>query len=105
MTPKVKPNWPSVFDHFRKSGLTRAEYCRTHKLSRSSFAYHAKIHETSAPAESVKGSSPSFISVRERGPEFKLRINETLTLSFETLPDASWLSTFVKFLGVDHART
>ena len=105
MNPKVKPHWPSVLDHFRKSGLSRAEFCRTHKLSCSSFAYQAKLHGSKALVP-VSQASPlsSFISVRERS-EFKLKINDSFTLSFDSLPDATWLSTFVKSLGGEHARS
>ena len=101
MTPKVKPHWPSVIDQFRKSGLSRAEFCRIHKLSPSSFAYQAKICEVQVPpsALKVKGPSASFISVRERGPEFKLKINDSLILSFDSLPEASWPSVFVRSFG------
>jgi hypothetical protein len=105
MTPKVKPNWPTIFAHFRKSGLSRAKYCRIHKLSPSSFAYHAKSHKAHVPDQHLKSSNASFIEVRERGTEFKLKINDSLTLSFESLPEASWLSAFVQSLGVDHARS
>ena len=104
MNPKVKPNWPAVFDHFRKSGLSKADFCRTHKISLSSFSYQSKLHAREQQFLPVVHNSSSFISVREK-QEFKLKINDSLTLSFDSLPDATWLSSFVKSLGGDHARS
>lgn len=103
MTLKVKPNWTVVLNQFSKSGLSQAEFCRTHNLSRSSFAYHSKLKVESFPP-SVPTKSSSFIAMREK-QEFKVRINDSLTLSFETLPEPTWLSTFVRSLGADHAHS
>lgn len=104
MNPKLKPNWPVLLDQYRNSGLSRAEFCHAHKLSRSSFAYHAKTYEAHGPQRSTRPSSPPFISVRERS-EFKLKINDTVTLSFDSLPDAAWVSLLIKSLEGSHAHS
>jgi hypothetical protein len=104
MSPKVKPHWPTVFDQFRKSGLTKADFCRTHKISLSSFSYYSKLHSQEHQLVPVVHSSSSFISVRDK-QEVRVKINDSLTLSFDSFPDATWLSSFVKSLGDDHARS
>jgi hypothetical protein len=35
--------------------------------------------------------------------DFKIKINNSLSLSFESVPDASWMADFVKSLGVANA--
>jgi hypothetical protein len=61
MRPKVKPHWPTVFDQFRKSGLTKADFCRTHKISLSSISYYSKLHSQEHQLVPVVQSSSSFI--------------------------------------------
>ena len=104
MNPKVKPNWPAILELYRKSGLSAADFCRTQKISPSSFSYHAKLRASEASSSSPRRSSNPFVSLQEK-QEFKLKINDSLTLSFETLPDATWLSKFVSSLGGDNARS
>lgn len=104
MNPKVKPNWPAILELYRKSGLSQADFCRSQKISRSSFSYHAKLHDSDSSGPTSQRSLSPFVSVREK-QEFKLKINESLVLSFDTLPDATWLSSFVKSLGGEHAGT
>jgi hypothetical protein len=104
MNPKVKPNWRAVFDQFRNSGLSKADFCRTHKISLSSFSYYSKLHSQEQQLLPVLQSSSSFISVRDK-QEFRLKINDSLTLSFDSLPDATWPSNFVKSLGGANARS
>jgi len=102
MDLKVKQNWQKFFDLYLKSGLTKADFCRSQKIAQSKFFYFAKLHRESSAS---KPSSPSnlFLPVVSK-KDFTIKINNKVELSFESLPDAIWMASFIKSLGDAHAR-
>ena len=104
MTLKVKPNWPHLVELYKKSGLSKAEFCRSQKISLTSFSYHSNPRTSAQTSSTHQSSLASFFSVREK-QDFKLTINDSLTLSFNSLPDAMWLSSFIKSLRGDNAQS
>lgn len=103
MDLKVKQNWQHFFELYLKSGLTKANFCRTQKMAPSRFFYYAKLHRQS---QSPKESSPSNLFLPLVGKkDFTIKINNKVELSFESIPDALWMANFVKSLGDAHARS
>ena len=104
MTLKSKLDWPALIKLQRQSGLSKAAFCQQQKLSRSSFSYYDKLYRkaVSGPAAPAPQFS-SFVAVSPK-QEFKLRINDSFTLSFDSPPEVSWLSSLIQLLGEAHAR-
>ena len=102
MDLKLKSNWQQLMDQYRKSGLSKIEFCRSQKIPTHTFFYYQKIHRSSE-SQIPKKNVQLFIPLIEK-KDFNIRINNTISLSFETVPDAVWMASFVKSLGDTHAR-
>lgn len=106
MDLKLKQNWLNFLDLWSKSGQTKAEFCKSKKITTSKFYYYAKRHRdlpsksTITPHSAPKKSL--FIPVTTK-KEFKIKINESVSLTFETAPDALWMASFIKSFGDYHA--
>ena len=103
MDLKVKQNWLHFYDLYLKSGLTKADFCRSQKIAQSKFFYLAKLHRDSS---TPKQSSPSnlFMPVVSK-KDFTIKINNKVELAFESIPDALWMANFIRSLGDTHARS
>jgi hypothetical protein len=105
MDLRVKQNWQQLFEQYLKSGLSKAEFCRSQKIPSHTFFYYPKLHGGGNQIKSdLKPSTALFIPLIEK-KNFKIMINNSLSLSFESVPDASWMADFVKSLGAANART
>ena len=103
MNLKVKQNWERFFDLYLKSGLSKADFCRSQKMPLSKFFYYAKLHRETVP-QKASSSSNLFLPVSNK-KDFKIKINGTVEISFESTPDALWMANFINSLGGVHART
>ena len=100
MDLRLKQNWQQLFEQYLKSGLSKAEFCRSQKIPSHTFFYYQKLHGGDNQNKSdFKTSTSLFIPLTNK-KDFKIKINNSLALSFETVPDASWMADFVKSLGV-----
>lgn len=105
MDLKVKQNWQHLYDQYLKSGSTKAEFCKSQKIPQHTFFYYQKFHGTVNQTSAREDrSSKLFIPVTEK-KEFKIKVNNSITLSFELLPEASWMANFVNALGETCARS
>jgi hypothetical protein len=105
MDLKQKQNWINCLELYRKSGLSKKAFCKTHKIPEGRFYYFAKLHgEPSAKTLIVPRPAPkqSFFIPLVSKKEFKIKINESVSLSFDTAPDASWMASFIKSYGEYH---
>ena len=105
MDLKVKQNWQHLYDQYLKSGMTKADFCKSQKIPQHTFFYYQKFHGT-VTQTSARTDHPSklFVPVTEK-KEFKIKVNNSITLSFELLPEASWMASFVNALGETCARS
>lgn len=105
MDLKVKQNWQHLYDQYLKSGMTKADFCKSQKIAQHTFFYYQKFHGT-INQTSARADQPSklFLPVTER-KEFKIKVNNSITLSFELIPEASWMASFVNALGETSARS
>lgn len=101
MDLKLKSNWLQLMDQYRRSGLTKAEFCRSQKIPAPTFFYYQKFHRSTLPELPQKGAK-LFIPLVEK-KDFIIRINNSISLSFEAAPDAVWMAKFVAALGDTHA--
>lgn len=100
MDLKLKNNWQQLMDQWRRSGLSKAEFCKSQKIPVHTFYYYQKLHRsTGTPPQKT---SQLFVPLIEK-KDFTIRINNSISLSFETTPDANWMASFVKSLGELHA--
>lgn len=106
MDLKSKQNWLNFLDLWSKSGQTKTEFCKSKKITASKFYYYAKRHRDLANKSTIAThSSPKqslFIPVTSK-KEFKIKINESVSLTFEAAPDALWMASFIKSFGDYHA--
>ena len=106
MDLKSKQNWLNFLDLWRKSGQTKEEFCKSKKITSSKFYYYAKRHRDLSAKSTISSlSAPKqslFIPVSSK-KEFKIKINESVSLTFEVAPDASWMASFIKSFGDYHA--
>lgn len=103
MDLKVKQNWQHFYDLYLKSGLTKADFCRSQKIAQSKFFYFAKLHRE--PSSSKQSSSSNLFLPVVSKKDFVIKINNKVELSFESLPDALWMANFIRSLGETHARS
>ncbi len=99
MDLKIKQNWQRLFDQYQKSGMTKADFCRSQGIAQSRFFYYAKYHRESPLAD----KSNLFVPLAAQ-KNFTIKINNSVCLSFEAVPDALWMANFVKSLGEEYAR-
>jgi hypothetical protein len=106
MNFKLKQNWLNFVDLYSKSGMTKADFCRSQKIPAHTFFYYQKFHGTikNSFPRSEQSVAPLFVPLTEK-KEFRIRINNSVSLSFDSVPEASWMASFVKSLGETHART
>lgn len=106
MDLKSKQNWLHFLELFSKSGQTKADFCKSKKITLSTFYYYAKRHRDlpTKSAMAVQGSSKKslFIPIVSK-KEFKIKINESVSLTFDAAPDALWMASFIKSFGDYHA--
>lgn len=104
MDLKVKQNWLHFHELYLKSGLTKADFCRSQKVAQSKFFYYAKLHKKADASKLNKTPSGHnlFIPLTAK-KDFTIKINGSISLSFETVPDALWMANFVKAMGDSHA--
>jgi hypothetical protein len=106
MDLKQKHNWLNFFDLYRKSGLSKAAFCKSHKISESKFYYYSNYYQKQENIKSVINTpvpkQSMFIPMTTK-KEFKIKINESVSLSFDSAPDASWMASFIKSFGEYHA--
>ncbi|MBA2726973.1 MAG: hypothetical protein H0U49_02225 [Parachlamydiaceae bacterium] len=99
---KVKQNWQHFFNQYLKSGMSKTEFCRSQKVAPSRFFYYANLHREPAPAPNDK--SGPFVQLAGK-KDFTIRINNSVSLTFDSVPDACWMANFVKSMGEAHANT
>lgn len=106
MDLKVKQNWQHLYDQYLKSGMTKADFCKSQKIPQHTFFYYQKFHSTIGQPSTLidHHSSKLFVPVTEK-KEFTIKVNNSITLSFELLPEASWMARFVNALGETCARS
>ena len=100
---KVRQNWLNFNDLYLKSGITKVDFCRSQKIPAHTFFYFQKYHGTikNSPSHTNKAVTSIFIPLSEK-KEFRIRINNSVSLSFDSVPEASWMANFVKSLGCSH---
>lgn len=103
MDLKVKQKWLHFYDLYLKSGMTKTDFCRSQKMPCSRFFYFAKLHRDSVATKTISGSA-LFMPVTGK-KDFTIKINNKVELSFDSIPDAHWMASFVKSLGDSHAST
>lgn len=106
MDLRSKQNWLNFLEQWNKSGLSKADFCKLKKITLSTFYYYAKRHrDLPSKSASLTPSVPKqslFIPVASK-KEFKIKINDSVSLAFEAAPDASWMASFIKSFGDYHA--
>jgi hypothetical protein len=100
-----KDSWKEFMELYKRSGLSRAEFCRSQKITEGKYYYYSKLHRVKdehavTAGQTVKKSN--FIGLAAN-KEFKIKINDTTELSFETLPEPAWMASLIKFIGNSHA--
>jgi hypothetical protein len=105
MDLKVQQNWLKFYDLYLQSGMTKVDFCRSQKIPQSKFFYYAKLHRKSAVLKLDKAlAGPNLFIPLTARKDFTIKINGSVSLSFETVPDALWMANFVKAMGDAHAR-
>lgn len=101
MGRKQTKNWPSLISQQQQSGLTVAEFCREHKLTRSNF-YHQLAQLKLSTQTNI--SPPAFIKLTSSpvstSSANKLRLNYHQV--FIDLPhdvSAQWLAQLLRSLA------
>lgn len=107
MNLRLKENWDQFIELYQKSGLTKADFCRSQKVTESQFYYYIKFHRGKNEHEAATSGSAiekksNFIPVAIQ-KEFKIKINDSIGLTFESLPEPAWMASLIKFMGNDHA--
>jgi hypothetical protein len=75
MDLRVKQNWQQLFEQDLKSGLSKAEFCRSQKIPSYTFFYYQKLHGGGNQIKSdFKPSTALFIPLTEK-KDFKIKIN------------------------------
>jgi len=100
MDLRQKSNWQQLMDQYRKSGLTKAEFCRSQKIPAPTFFYYQKLHRSTRPPQET---SQLFVPLTDT-KDLTVRINDSITLCFESTPDATWMARLVLALGDARAR-
>ena len=101
MDLSLKENQVKIVELFKNSGLSQAQFCKSHNVSKWTLYRLLKMDRESTQA--VKRTDKSlFIPVHAK-KDFKIKINDSTSVSFETTPDAKWLASFVKYLGEHNA--
>ena len=106
MKLKSKQEWLVFLELHRKSGLNITEFCKTQKITSSMFYYYAKLHKTTTSSTQIPKidlpKQSTFISLTTK-KEFKIKLNDAISLTFDSLPEATWMANFVKSFGGHHA--
>ena len=84
LSPQI---WLEHIEAWKQSGLSQAQYCRTHNISSKSFYYwKCKAHHASAPATTVRATTSGFAVAQL---ETVVTTHQGLSI---TLPDGITLS-------------
>ena len=91
MDLRSKQNWEKLIELYQKSGLTKAEFLRTQKMTEGQYYYYAKFHKNKIQAQKPAIVLPvvhksSFISMISQ-KEFKIKINDSIGLTFDSIPE------------------
>ena len=96
-----KENEVKIVELFKNSSLSQAQFCKSHNVSKWTLYRLLKADRESTLAAKRTDKS-LFIPVHAK-KDFKIKINDSTTVSFESIPDAKWLAGFVKYLGEQNA--
>jgi len=105
MKLKSKQEWLAFLELRRKSGLNTTEFCKTQKISSSMFYYYANLHkDNTSNTQSMPAvqKQSNFISISTK-KEFKIKINDSIGLTFDSPPEATWIANLIKSIGDYHA--
>ena len=91
-TTKSKDFWINHIKKHEESGLTQADYCKLHKIHKSSFSAQKSILKKN----DLLDQEDPFIEVdRTRKSQFTITLSSGHSLSFDHLPDVHWISQFL----------
>lgn len=107
MDLRSKQNWEKLIELYQKSGLTRPDFLRSQKISDSQYYYYAKFHRNKIQAQESAMAMPvvhksNFIPIVSQ-KEFKIKINDSIGLTFDSLPEPTWMANLIKSIGDFHA--
>ena len=91
--------WIHHISRFEESGLTQAEYCRAHKINKSSFRSRKFSLKKKGKLANTKTEKPFFVPVEEISKSFSLSINGQFDLVFSEIPSSRWIANLIKELG------
>ena len=105
MDLRSKQNWGKLIELYQKSGLTKAEFLRSQKITEGQYYYYAKFHRNKI--QESTNSLPvihktNFIPMVSQ-KEFKIKINNSILLTFDSLPEPIWMANLIKSVGDFHA--
>lgn len=103
MDLRLKQNWDNFIERYEKSGLTRADFLRSQKITEGQYYYYAKFHRNKIQAQESATTLPvvqksNFIPMVSQ-KEFKITINNSIGLTFDSIPEAVWIANLIKSIG------
>lgn len=107
MDLRSKQQWDKFVELYQKSGLSKADYLRSQKITDGQYYYYAKFHRNKIQAADSVTSMPvvqkqNFIPMISK-KEFKIKINDSIGLTFDSLPEPVWMANLIKSIGDLHA--
>ena len=96
--------WKKMISNYEQSNLKKAEFCKQNRLVVSQFYYWcSKLRpDLNIPNNSIRNTSENslFLPVKKDRNEkgFQIILNDT-KLSFDSLPEPSWLASLLKSMG------
>lgn len=103
MNLRSKQTWDNFIERYQKSGLTRADFLRSQKITESQYYYYAKFHRNKVQPQESTNTLPvvqksNFIPMVSQ-KEFRITINNSIGLTFDSIPEAIWLANLIKSIG------
>lgn len=103
MDLRLKQNWDNFIERYEKSGLSRADFLRSQKITEGQYYYYAKFHRNKIQAQESSTTLPvvqksNFIPMVSQ-KEFKITISNSIGLTFDSLPEPIWIANLIKSIG------
>ena len=103
MDLRSKQNWDKLVELYQKSGLSKADFFRSQKITEGQYYYYAKFHRNKIQAQDLSTTLPmvqksNFIPMVSQ-KEFKITINNSIGLTFDSLPEPIWIANLIKSIG------
>ena len=105
-TEKSPQFWRKIIEGYESSGLSKADYCKSQKISKNKFYYWcAKLRpDLKSPKHTHQVSESSFIPIKStRSEVFTIILSSGLELKFDKLPDPNWIANLINSVASGHA--